>query len=328
MKLSAVKRPSHTSFDKRVALAWGGAVALALLGVALVRAGSSRPPRPVPPVEPGGSLLPPVASPDASRGACARTDVHLATHYLSTPKHEDVILTVETARLYALVLADGATSYRYNGGEYSGGGRHAAEIAAHTARTYLTRQLLPCLSMQDMLAHVQACFSAANTALEKHNASTPTPGATTLMIALLWHGGKGRWYWVYGTLGNGLLELLHAPPLLAGWPIHTPLMAKQTNGVTTITMPGYAIQGYRPAVACTPHTPGDLLVMGSDGLEHLETVTKTYDKLYFSNYLWKQFRHDRARVERALHGLHHERADTHWRNALELDDTTIGILWA
>jgi hypothetical protein len=68
--------------------------------------------------------------------------------------------------------------------------------------------------------------------------------------------------------------------------------------------------------------------MGSDGLEHLETVTKTYDKLYFSNYLWKHIRHDRACVERALYGLHHERADTQWRNALELDDTTIGILWA
>jgi hypothetical protein len=223
VKLPAGKSPSHTFFGTCAALGWGGAVALALLGVALVRAGNSRPPRPVSPVEPGGSPLPPVAPPDASRGARASADVHLATQYLSTPKHEDVILTAATASLYALVLADGATSYRYNGGEYSGGGRHAAEIAAHTARTYLTRQLLPCLSVQDMLAHVQACFSAANTALEKHNASTPTPGGTTLMIALLWHGGKGRWYWVYGTLGNGLLELLHAPPLLAGWPIHTPL---------------------------------------------------------------------------------------------------------
>ena len=313
---------------EKAAPAWVGACTLAIVGVVLYRVWVSRSPKPVHPLALNGHDIQPIAPPDEPLGNSALTDITIATRYLSTPKHEDVILTASAPRLYALVLADGATSYRCSGGEISGGGRLAAEIAAHTALTYLTRHMLPSPGVPEMMTNLHDCFSAVNTALEEHNASTCIPGGTTLIIALLCQGGNGLWYWVYGNLGNGVLALLHAPPLLDGWPIHTPLLTKQSNGVTTLTLPRYATKGYRPAIGCRPHVPGDMLIMGSDGLEHLDTVTKKCDRLYFTNYLWQQIRHDRSRLDMVLHSLQHGRVEAQWRNALSLDDATIGILWA
>jgi hypothetical protein len=328
LRTGSAERPSNPSFEKRVALTWAGAVTLGILGVFLFRVCVSRPLHPVPAPAYPGPAMPPGAPPQAARTDGFVPDVKIATRYLSTPKREDVILTASTSQLSALVLADGASSYRVSGGEISGGGRHAAEIAAHTAITYLTSQSLPARGMHDLLAHLHACFSAANTALETHNASTRTPGGTTLLVALLCQDAHGQWYWCYGNLGNGVLELLHSQFLLAGWPIHTPLLSNQSNGVTTLTMPGYAAQGYQPAVACKPHVPGDLLLIGSDGLDHLDTVTKKCNRVYFSNFLWKQIHTERSCLEQVLQRLHNGQAEAQWRTALELDDTTIGILWA
>jgi len=184
------------------------------------------------------------------------------------------------------------------------------------------------MGLDRMLTALQDCFAAVNVTLERHNTSDTTPGGTTLLIALLCLGGHGRWYWLYGNVGNGVLTLLHAAPLLAGWPIHTPLLSKQANGVTTITLPGDATRGFRPALGVRPHSPGDMLVLGSDGLDHLDTLTKKGDRLSFLNFLWKQIHDERASLDRRLHEMHQGRTDAHWRNALALDDTTIGILWA
>ena len=313
---------------QKVDLACVSTFTLAIVGVVLFRVWISRSPKPVPPWALNGHAIPPVAPPDEPVGNSALTDVQIATHYLSTPKHEDVIVSASTPSLYALVLADGASSYRVSGGEISGGGRQAAEIAAHTALTYLLSHILPSLGMQEIMVHLHECFSAANTTLEEHNASTCIPGGTTLIIALLCQGEDGIWYWVYGNLGNGVLALLHSQPLLDGWPIHTPLLTKQSNGGTTLALPGYATQGYRHSIGCKPHVPGDILVMGSDGLEHLDTVTKNCDRLYFTNYLWKQMHNKRSRLDMVLHSLQNGRAEPQWSNALTLDDTTIGILWA
>ena len=228
-----------------------------------------------------------------------------------------------------MVVADGASSsLECTGREISGGGREAAQIAARAALTYLTGHLLPALSIEEMVARLLECFRQAQTALERHNASTTTPGGTTLLIALLCQAGNGRWYWLYGNLGNGVLALLHAQQLLSGWPIHTPLLTRQSDGNTTITLPGYETHGYRPSVGVRPHNPGDILVMGSDGLDHLNTVTVKYDRLYFLNYLWKHIQDEPADMERSLQGLQTGRTDAPWQNALALDDTTIGILWS
>ena len=70
-----------------------------------------------------------------------------------------------------------------------------------------------------------------------------------------------------------------------------------------------------------------MLVLGSDGLDHLDTLTKKCDRLSFPNYLWKQIQSERPSLERGLNEIQHGRTDTNWRNALALDDTTIGILW-
>ena len=68
--------------------------------------------------------------------------------------------------------------------------------------------------------------------------------------------------------------------------------------------------------------------MGSDGLDHLDTVTKHCDRLSFTNYLWQELRHDPAHIAMVLEEMPLGRQDAPWRNALALDDTTIGILWA
>jgi hypothetical protein len=71
-----------------------------------------------------------------------------------------------------------------------------------------------------------------------------------------------------------------------------------------------------------------MLLIGSDGLDHLDTVTKHADRLSFQNYLWTRIRSDRSHLSTLLQGLPEGRTDAPWRNALTLDDTTIGILWS
>jgi hypothetical protein len=84
-------------------------------------------------------------------------------------------------------------------------------------------------------------------------------------------------------VGNGVLALLHTKELLSSWPIATGLLSKHTNGVITVTLPGDEEQGFLPSVGARPHRMGDLLVIGSDGIHHLDTFTKHADRLTFSS---------------------------------------------
>lgn len=184
------------------------------------------------------------------------------------------------------------------------------------------------MGINELLCCLEDCFSNARTALEHSNASAPTPGATTLLIALLCQAGDDRWYWLSGHVGNGVLALLHTKQRLSSWPIATDLLSKHANGRMTITLPGYVTQGFRPSVGIRPHRPGDMLVIASDGIHHLDTVTKHTLHLTFLNCLWKLVQDERCGLERALKSLETGRDDKEWRNALLLDDTTIGIFLA
>jgi hypothetical protein len=255
-------------------------------------------------------------------------DIQTATCCLSCPKGEDVILRAGAAHFSALMVADGATILRLNGSEHAGGGGQAAELAAKTAITYLTSHLLPAMDIGQLLTLLEDCFRDARIALEESNAKAPTPGATTLLIGMLCQAADNRWYWLYGHVGNGVCALLHTKELLSSWPVATGLLSKHTNGMLTVTLPGDEAQGFLPSVGVRPFRPGDLLVIGSDGLDHLDTLTKQRDRLTFLNYLWKIVRDERSGLERALVGLGNARMDGQWQNALALDDTSIGMLWA
>ena len=178
-----------------------------------------------------------------------------------------------------------------------------------------------------MLCCLEDCFRASCRALEQSNASAQTPGATTLLIAVLCQAG-GRWYWLYGHVGNGVLALLHTRERLSSWPVATSLLSKHSNGVMTVTLPGYGTQGVLPSMGVRPHRPGDLLVCGSDGLDHLDTVTKHTDRLTFLNYLYKLIQANRLSLDQGLTALVAGRDDKEWHNALALDDITIGLIWA
>jgi hypothetical protein len=305
-----------------------GVFTLATIGAFLFFVSPGRPSPPAPTVQTAAHAIPPVPNLTKSRKERATMDIQTATCSLSSPKGEDVIRSAGGPHYSALVAADGATTLRFGGEEKSGGGAQAAEIAVQTAITSLTSDLLPAMRVEELLSLLEECFRDARTALKHSNALARTPGATTLLIVLLCQAADGRWYWLSGHVGNGVLALLHTEQLLSSWPIHTPLLSKHTNGVTTITLPGYEEQGYRPSVSVRPHRPGDLLVIGSDGIDHLDAVTKHGDQLTFLNYLFKHIRDERAGLERALKTLATGRQDAQWRNALSLDDTTIGILWA
>jgi len=254
-----------------------------------------------------------------------RPDIQSACCFLSSPKGEDMIRSAGDTFFAAIALADGASAYRGGGGEISGGGGQAAGIAAETAITCLTNNLHPAMGIEDMLGLLEGTFRGAREALGRSNASAQTPGATTLLIALLAQAGDGGWYWLTGHVGNGVLALIHTGQLLSSWPVTTNLLSKHSNGVNTITLPGEGGKCIRPAVSVRLHQTGDMLVIGSDGLEHLDAITRHDDKMTFLNYLWKHVE-DRSCLERCLRDL--ENGDGRFTKALSLDDTTIGILWA
>jgi LysM repeat protein len=317
-----------------IALSCVSLVTLIVLGAFLCRGVSARPPAPLPPAQTASPQPQQLASAATispavkRREASALADGHVAIQYLSTPKGEDSLLSVSTAGLSALAVADGASCCRVGGKERSGGGGAAARIAAREALAHLTGQARPALSLAEMLSLLTACFAVANSALEAHNGEAAIPGATTLMLAALWQAGEGRWYWLYGNVGNGVLSLLHTRERLAGWPVETPLLSKQANGLLTITLPGFASHGFEPAVGLRPHRAGDILLVGSDGLDHLDAVTKKGDRLTLANYLWQHIAQDPSQIATALPRLAEGREDPQWQNALALDDTTIGLMWA
>ena len=327
-RADAEKVLSRAYRERTLTLAMAGVISLTIIGVLLLRPSHSHPPRPVPESQTAGQVTPPPPIPPMPRQEREPMDIQTAACCLSCPKGEDVILRAGAAHFSALVLADGATTLRRNGAEQAGGGGQAAELAARTAITYLTRSLLPAMDIEQMLTLLEDCFRDVRTALEESNAPAQTPGATTLLIGMLCQAADNRWYWLYGHVGNGVLALLHTKELLSSWPIHTPLLSKHTNGVITITLPGDEAAGFFPSVGVKPHRMGDLLVIGSDGLDHLDTLTKHADQLTFLNYLWKIVRDERSGLKRVLAGLGNGRMDGQWQKALELDDTTIGMLWA
>jgi hypothetical protein len=314
--------------ERTVALAVAGVFTLVTLGAFLFFVYPGRPLPPVSPVKTAAGDAPPVVTPTKCTDQRASLNIQTAACSLSSPKGEDVILRAKGAHFSAIVIADGASTLRRSGSEHSGGGGQAAELAAKTAVTYLTRKLLPAMGIGQMLTLLEDCFRDVRTALEEYNAPAQTPGATTLLIGMLCQAGDGRWYWLSGHVGNGVLALLHTKERLSSWPIHTPLLTRHTNGVTTITLPGDKEQGFFPSVGVRLHRMGDLLVIGSDGLDHLDTLTKQRDRLTFLNYLWKIVQDERSSLERALKALETDRQDEQWQKALVLDDTTIGMLWA
>jgi len=317
-----------------LALASGGVVTLALIGFIVVRAGIPPSLRALVPVATGkperGETLPALQPPSPSAGPAVhikKRDV-IAIQYLSTPKGEDCLLTDVTPGLYALALADGATNYRHEGKEFSGGGGQAARTAAREALTFLVSETHPELSLSHMLDRLAMCFTVAAKALQRHNDTASIPGATTLILAALWQAGDDRWYWLFGNVGDGFLSVLHSKERLAGWPVETRLLTKQANGMTTITLPDFPSHGFSPSVGVRPHRPGDILLLGSDGLEHLETVTKKCDRLTLPNYLYQHIQDDPGLISMALRHLEEGRLDAPWLSALALDDTTIGLIWA
>jgi hypothetical protein len=219
----AEKRQAYSSFVKNVALASGVVFTLTLLGIVIYRMVGSRPPEPLPsPQTPCYGTKPRAPVPACQEGN-PLPDIHMALHYLSTPKHEDRIVSASCPGLHVLVCADGASSYRGEGTERSGGGGEAAAIAAKVAITHLTDHLHPALGITELLAHLHDCFAKAHTALVHHNGAASIPGATTLLFAALWQAESGVWYWLYGNIGDGVLTLLHTTQLLSGWPLSTPL---------------------------------------------------------------------------------------------------------
>jgi hypothetical protein len=323
----AAKRQAHVSFAQTVALASGGVLALSVLGIVIVRLAGSRPPAPLPTLKTPCRKTTPVAPVDTGV-ACGLPDIHMALHYLSTPKHEDRIAAASCPGLHVLVVADGASSCQGEGTAVSGGGGEAAAIAVMVAITHLTEHLHPALGITALLESLFDCFASVNTSIEHHNEAASIPGATTLLFAALWQADSGMWYWLYGNIGDGVLTLLHTTQLLSGWPLSTPLLSKQSNGTTTITLPGYAAAGIAPSIGIAPHVPGDMLLIGSDGLDHLDTVTKHTDRLTLANYLWTRIRSDRSHLLTHVKALPEGRTDAPWQTALTLDDTTIGILWS
>jgi hypothetical protein len=161
-----------------------------------------------------------------------------------------------------VIVADGV-SVRENmrtGRAVLGEGRQAAELAVLEAVAYLEANLCKVDSLEEVLSMLRDLFSSVGRALD----AKEVPGATTLLVGLLWESPKGDLFWCYGYEGDGFVTLLSPKRRIEGIVLSEGLLVPQkVEGIAAVSRSGPTVL---PAVGCRLYEPGDLLYVATDGL--------------------------------------------------------------
>jgi hypothetical protein len=219
-----------------------------------------------------GSFQPDVPTAAGPRGNAPvthhRAYAHVHGGSLHAEKGEDRIYHGFIAKSWPVVIvADGVSIEEdpATGSTISGRGGLAADEAVKTARLYLDDEIPGIDSVQNLALCLGELFDAVVDSLRE----TCTPGATTLLVALLWRASPiAPPFWCYAYEGNGFIDLLSPARAITGKILPERLLSPQQVEVTA------ALRGsgmtVRPAVGCRLFEPDDLLYVASDGILPLD----------------------------------------------------------
>jgi hypothetical protein len=224
-----------------------------------------------------------VADGDAASPVPLRYPGMTAVGMLHTTFDEDRIYAETIGGLWPLVIvADGIGVIERRDTAHSlvGHGEEAASHAVTLARNILGTGLPQAQTVEDVLQILRDVYAGVVTSF----AEVDIVGATTLLVALLWHsdGGDTR-YWCYAYIGDGYITLLaRSRPVdgivLPEW-LLSPQRVERTAGLRRT---GAAVP---PVVGCRRYEPGDVLYLASDGLVPVDRWLRETHGATFAYYL-------------------------------------------
>lgn len=236
-------------------------------------------------------------------------DLHVATAAILRPykyksdKDQDVIevLSAQQGTFLAVVLADGASEYRYGpeGDEYANGGRKAAEIATKTTIDILSRKLTRSrLKSTDIIKTIQEVYLAVSNDIYKYNnnalQNANEPGGTTLLIGMLVNDGNNI-YWYYSYIGNGQIVLMSPSRMIGQFLSEANLLTPQEGGGGgTVLLPYATGTSFEPIIGIIPYQIGDCLFVATDGMNAIGKYLNMHMGLTLANYIWKNLRDQKS----------------------------------
>jgi len=232
--------------------------------------------------------------------ASSRRDTHLGSYravcltpYTHVVKREDRVYAGILAEKHpVLVIADGATTFVSDGGrEVPNGGGKAAELACQFTVDQLGKLLGTARTFERMLDGIDIIFGRTDEALKAHNTKSVIPGATTLILALLYEvpSKQRELFWIYGYLGNGDIILLSPTRQIEGWLSESRLLNPHSNGNVTVTLPRtHGNRLFDPIIGVIPYRPGDILVAATDGIDDVKNYLRKAKGVTLANFLWKE----------------------------------------
>jgi len=210
-------------------------------------------------------------------------------------KQEDRIFSGVLAQRYpVLILADGASNFATQSGAFLPGcGAGAATVVCNSLITQLNDLLQSPSrvdSIESLMAYIAKLIEEAEHSLEQHNAAAQIPGATTILISLLYSTpGQPYAHWVYGYLGDGDIVIMSPNRHIKGWPTETWLLTPHKLGDLPVLLPRPAsMKAFAPLVGSIPYHPGDILYATTDGIGFINQYLRHRRKLTFGQYLWDE----------------------------------------
>jgi hypothetical protein len=241
------------------------------------------------------------------RAVCFHTSIH-------EEGGEDRIVSDVLGNSWPFVIvADGVSIQEdvATGQSVTGTGGLAAEQAVIEAEQYLKTKLPDLESLEDVLRCLGQMYDAIAQSLRYRG----TPGATTLLLGLLW-GSKPRddaLFWCYAYEGDGFIILLSPKQKIEGVVIPQKMLSPQkVESTACISKAGITVS---PVVGCLPCKTGDLIYVASDGIAPADSWLRKEHNVTFSRFILSHL-HQPETLEETL------RLCPNYT-----DDAVIGFIW-
>lgn len=212
-----------------------------------------------------------------------------------------------------VIVADGVSIQEdvATGQSVMGAGGLAAEQAVLVAKQYLRSKLTDLESLEDVLHCLPHMYDVVAQTLRRRE----TPGATTLLLGLLW-GSKltdDALFWCYAYEGDGFIILLSPKQKVEGVVIPQKVLSPQkVESTACISKAGITVP---PVVGCLPCKPGDLIYVASDGIDPAGSWLRKEHNMTFSHFILSHLHQTEALEETLRLCPNYD------------DDAVIGFIW-